>query len=198
MSKTLSRLPQNLWESPPLRRRLDQEAAFESSQGYAPVPQYYAAVPHTDSPSGSIELRNYDPEDARTPDPHELQIDFAQMYRQNLQRELHHDGVWIVGWTHPPRIQSKILMPDAVDDNCFGRLIAIWLDADGDPQFTYETESEFADIIQNGGHYYLEQAERAWQMWNEDYGKKALKSDFGLTEGEQRKEVLEGLGRTRH
>lgn len=190
MSKTLARLPHNIWNSPVIRTRLKQEAGFECDWGKPSLERYYAVVPQTDSPLEAIELRNYDPHSPLTPDPHELQMHFIQAYREQLQKQIHHDGVWIVAWTHPPEVQQALIVDG---DNTFGRLIAIWLDEDADPMFTFETDLPFVEIVANGGHYYIEQAEKAWYGWNKDFGKKAMKEDFGIKEHQTSKDALSAL-----
>ena len=69
----------------------------------------------------------------------------------------------------------------------------IWLDGDCDPQFTVEFDRPFVELIQEGGHYFLEQAERAYQAFAEAYGLKAMKSDLGLTEDQMTKAALSSL-----
>lgn len=69
----------------------------------------------------------------------------------------------------------------------------IWLDEDGDPQYTVESSLPIIEIIDGGIANYITQAERAHEAWSEAYGKKAVKDDFGIKEHQQTQEVLSSL-----
>lgn len=90
---------------------------------------------------------------------------FAADMAAALNRALHHDGAWLVAFTHPethvmglPLIGSSVPVP-------FGRWVALWIDGDGDPQFTMDNEDPFVECLVSGVQYWIEQAEQAWQRW---------------------------------
>jgi len=182
-------LPENIWNSPVIRKRLAQEALFESNRGVSQLPHYWMTVPEGDSKAGNIVLKNYETSPFNI-DPHILQQEFALGVRKGLQREEHRDGLWIAGWTHPPSHAHAIRVDG---DNVWGRLIMIWLDEDADPQFTLESDMRFIEIVENGVGYYIRLAAEAFQTWDEHYGKKATKSDFALKEDQTSKAALEAL-----
>lgn len=77
-----------------------------------------------------------------------------------LQHHLHHDGRWVVMLTHPRPPAS----PNAMFIE-YARFAFVWLDSDGDPQFTVENEEVWWKILTAGQECWLEQAELAWQSW---------------------------------
>lgn len=178
-------LPNNLWTSPVLIDRLGQEADFEQP---AKV-QFWFSVPQADTRIGNITLKNFDNSLTNIP-PHELQQDFAVALRQYMQSEIHHDGLWMVGWTHPPASGNHLRVDG---DNCWGRLVMIWLDEDGDPQFTVDSYRPFVQMMKDGISYYVNMCENAYAAFNEEYGKKAMKADLGIKEDQIKKDVLKSL-----
>lgn len=184
------KLSDAIWDSPVLRQRLKAEAAFESRNGRPEKAQYCVFAPHNGGGRACNTLRNYKPE-VLDIDPHEMQVAFAQELRWRLQKELHHDGIWLVGWTHPPSTHQAIMVEG---DNCWSRMVILWLDEDADPQFCLDIDdTPFVEMIQRGGRYYLDMSERAWLEWSKDYGKRAIKDDFGLREDQTKKAVLSSI-----
>ena len=181
-------LPENLWESPVIRNRLLQEACFECDYGFSEKKQYWMVVPFADSAAGAVILRNYE-DKLENCDPHDIQVDFALKLREKLQYEAHFDGVWGVGFTHPPT--NYEVLTDT--QNCWNRLIMIWFDGDGDPQYTLESDRPFIDLIRDDPFYWVEQAHTAHKAYNEEYGQKALKSDMSIKEDQQTKAALAAL-----
>jgi hypothetical protein len=123
-------------------------------------------------------------------DPHEAQMQFAYELQKILIQEAGFDGLWIVGFTHPPSTYSVI----TDTENCWGRLIMIWLDEDGDPQFTLESDRLFVEQFQDGPNYWVERAHEAYNAYLPVFGRKAMKADLLLKDGEHmRKAALESL-----
>jgi len=181
-------LPENIWNSPAIRKRLWQEAGFDIDRGVFKQ-QYWMLVPEAPSMRGEITLRNYTPSVIDV-DPHELQVHFAKEMREALQRTVAHDGVWIVGYTHPPG-SDQVVRVDG--DNAWNRIIMIWLDEDADAQFTVESDLPFIDMVTAGKHYYCNLADQAWEKYEEAFGKRAMKGDFMLSEDQKNKEALSTL-----
>lgn len=185
MPKTL---PSELWKSPVIQKRLFAEACFECDWGIAEKKFYWCMVPMADSRSGVQVLQNYETNHSNG-DPHDMQQNFAHKIMQELQKQAHFDGLWLVGFTNPPTTYETLT--DA--DNCWNRLIAIWFDEDGDPQYTVESDFPFIKQLEMGEQYYVGLAQQAHASWTEMYGKKAMKTDFMLKEGQTNKAALEAL-----
>lgn len=182
----MTHLPSNIWKSKAIRTRLEQEARFESNHGRADKPHYWIIAPEGDSRRGEVVLSNFE-ESILDCEPHELQQDFARQIQKSVQKEAHFDGVWLVGWTHPPAGWDAIRVDG---NNCWGRLIMIWLDEDADAQYTVESDIPFIQMVQAGVDNYITQAERAHHEYVAHYGKKAMKNDFGIKEDQTSKEAL--------
>lgn len=181
-------LPSNLWKSPVIQSRFLLEANFEGHRGFAAKPYYWVIVPEADTKEGHIVIKNFKP-NLQDAEPHPLQQDFAQGLQDQLMKEAHFYGLWTVGWTHPPSAYDTL----TDTNNCWGRLIFIWHDKDGDPQYTLESELDFIEVIKHGMDYYLGLANDAHQQWREVYSDSILKSDMMLTEDQQKKASIEAL-----
>lgn len=94
------------------------------------------------------------------PAPCEFQRMFAADMAKGLNDNLRHDGVWLVFWTHPP-------VAMAVDADVYRVSHLLWLDEDGDPQFTVDNEDPFHEVMEAGFDHWIEAAEDAWQQWEE-------------------------------
>ena len=184
----MKHLPDNLWKSPVIKNRLIVEANFECRRGMAEKPHYWCLVPQADTGAGTVVLRNYKDSMVDT-DPHELQQDFARNVLLELQAQAHHDGLWLVGYTHPPSTYGSI----TDTDNCWGRLFCIWFDGDGDPQYTIESDADFIDMAKRGEQYWVGMSAQAHEQWKEIYGQKAMKRDMMLRESQTKKAALEAL-----
>lgn len=182
-------LPENIWNSQVIKKRLWNEANFESNNGAPAKAHYWIVAPTVDGSRDHHILKNFSV-GIMDVEPHDMQMAFAQELRYRLQKDLSHDGLWLVGWTHPPASWEAIKVDG---DNCWNRLVMVWLDEDADPHFTVETDIPFVEMIGRGGHYYLELAEEAHKTWAEAYGKKARRDDFGLRDDQQTKKALAAL-----
>lgn len=181
-------LPSELWKSPVIKKRLFAEASFECDHGISDKPYYWCMVPYADSKDGVLILKNYE-DSPMNDDPHEMQQVFARKIMEELQQQAHFDGLWLVGFTHPPSTYETL----TDTGNCWARSIFIWFDEDGDPQYTLESDLPFINQVEMGEQYYVGLAQQAHDAWKEQYGKKAMKSDFMLKEGQSSRAALEAL-----
>lgn len=182
-------LPQNLYDSLVIKKRLLQEAGFECAHGVPHKRHYWIVAPEADTRLGDILLRNFKPSFIDI-EPHDSQQQFANMLQAVLQHNLHHDGLWLVGWTHPPSTAHAVRVDG---DNAWGRMVMIWLDSDGDPKFTAESDLPFFKMIGRGVEYYAGLADQAYEQWKEMAGPQAMKDDFGVREDQQTKAALKAL-----
>lgn len=91
------------------------------------------------------------------------QVMFAHDMVGALNRHLHHDGKWIVAFTHPSEHSARVIgQAGAVYWN---RWFFLWVDKDGDPQFTMENDDLFVETLTAGPDRWMEEAEQAWQTW---------------------------------
>lgn len=139
--------------TPFLIRRFQAEAAIEEGNG-----QYYAIVQRSDGSfldhnPGSPEL---------APD----QMMFARDVLTLLNREIHHDGAWMMVFTNPAAAESVLLVHAE-----YQRMAFLFVDRDGDPQFTIDwvrgggEERDFADVLLSGRESWGNRCEAAWQTW---------------------------------
>lgn len=80
--------------------------------------------------------------------PHMSQSLFAIEMLRDLNKRIANSGAWTVGWCHG-----------------YTRMILIWMDGDGDPQFTVEVDDRIADIIKAGVDHFTAQCYEAWAKW---------------------------------
>lgn len=106
-----------------------------------------------------------------SPDIVPEQTMFADDVLRRLNRELHHDGAWVIVFTHPnptPPGWSIFTQPRTE----YRRYVLLWLDADGDVQLPIEwVEGEsdlldFAEVLAAGIDSVLNLCEGAWTMWH--------------------------------
>lgn len=151
-------LPDDKMITSDLLRRFKEEGEMEGGTG-----QHYALIRLSNG--NLVKFNPYSP--ALAPE----QMLWADVILTLLNKELHHDGAWVVVFTHPKPTpaQCVIYNPTHCDYERYG---LIWLDADGDSQFTMEWsagESEmrdFADVLLAGRESTTEKAEAAWQAWH--------------------------------
>ena len=182
-------IPEGVFKAQTIRDRLIMEAHFEGKNGVASKPYFWVTVPEADTKRGCIILKNFKETEFDIA-PHPSQQEFARELQAYLQKEHHHDGMWIVGWTHPPEFSDLIRIDGT---NVWSRLIMIFLDEDADPQFTTESERLIAEMIEDGIVYYGNMAESSWVEWQEQYSAKNMKEDMGLKDEQQTKATLSSL-----
>ncbi len=94
----------------------------------------------------------------QSPDP--TQQMFAADMAQALNKHLRHDGAWIVFFTHPGPTEAGILT-----ESLFRCWHFLWIDEDGDPQFTVDNEDAFHVVLGEGPDHWIDQAAFAWSQW---------------------------------
>lgn len=182
--------PSDLWKSTVIHNRLMAEAYFESANhGKSEKKQFWFMAPQADSGKGHIGIRNYEGGGIQDVDPHEIQQKFAMDLMEKLMKEAHFDGLWLVGFTHPPTVYE--VMTDT--ENVWKRLVFLWLDSHGDPQYTVESDLPFIQQVQAGVDYYVGLAFQSHKSWLEEYGPKAMKSDMALKESQISSPAMEAL-----
>ncbi len=176
--------PDYVLESKAVLGRLTAEAYFDSSNGDDSRGLYWCLT-QVPSDRTIIKLQNFTTSILDV-EPHEIQKGFADQLVRQLNREVGHDGGWIVGFTHPPYRGDAIRVDG---DNVWGRMFFLWLDKDGDPQFTFDTDLPFVEVFGSGIEGYLNQCEKAYHEWEKVLGKQGLK-DLGIKEDQLIKEAL--------
>jgi len=99
---------------------------------------------------------------ATSPGLDPAQAMFAHDVAARLNRELDHDGAWVILLTHRTAI-SPLVIINATQE--FKRFCMIWMDADGDIQFTVENDDPLWMVLSQGIHHWMDQAEGAWRQW---------------------------------
>jgi len=101
------------------------------------------------------------------------QLMWASDVLKALNRELHHDGAWVVVFTDPAPPGAGDLVIHVNGGYCeYGRYALLWLDDEADVQFALEwvrNESElldWSDVLLAGLHSLMGKCEAAWEMWN--------------------------------
>lgn len=170
--------PDGVLTSGLIRERLAMEGTFDCRKGDGTKGHYWAIsqLPSTREIVGS---QNFVPS-VFDIDPHPMQKNLAEELLRSLNREVGHDGGWIVGFSHPPA-SHNLIRSDG--DNVFARMFCIWLDEDGDPQFTYETDEDMAMVIQTGSHYFTQMCEESYQKWLDLLGKQSRK-ELGIKDSD--------------
>lgn len=118
---------------------------------------YFAVVTRSNGlvhPFATDQFANDPPDDARR--------GFLQSLCWNLNRNLRHDGAWICAWTHPG---LAVVQGDGTMSRQPTRFVLLWVDKDGDPQFTVENEEPFWRAGQASLDHWLEEAETGWTTW---------------------------------
>lgn len=81
-----------------------------------------------------------------------------------LNRHMPNGGAWIVQWSDPKPYENpgNLIMLDAIE---YARFVIIWIDVDGDPQFTIEFDDNFNEALTMGVDPWLERGASAWNHW---------------------------------
>lgn len=79
-----------------------------------------------------------------------------------LNKHLHHDGAWVLAFTHPPA-PANVAVPALAE---YQRFVLMWMDKDGDVQFPVECHDRFWEVLTKGPDYWIEQCEQAWKNWH--------------------------------
>lgn len=137
-----------------LRRRLLAEAQFEEGPG-----TYWGV-----SVREGVLLVPFKSADGIAA-PMEDQQMFANDMAHALNKHLHHDGAWLVLFTHPMGLVNIPIVGMTPLPVPYDRWVFLWMDADGDVQFSMDNVEEFAEVLLAGPDHWMEEAERAWQTW---------------------------------
>lgn len=149
----MHRVPDERLITPFMLRRFIREAELEGGQGY-----HYALMQRDNG-----EFLDHNP---GSPEIAPDQTIFGRDLLTLLNRELHFGGAWVMVYTHPVPGNSVLLLHAD-----YHRMCIIWVDADGDPQFTVEwqhgegEEFDFADVMLSGRESWGQRCEGAWQTW---------------------------------
>ena len=129
--------------TPTLKRRL----AAEASGG--PYVCYFAAegATHTLKGVGAV-----------SPSP--LQDMIARDIVGRFNREIHFDGTWLAVLTDLPSGAALVL-----SDLNYDAMRFLWMDGDGDVQFTIEVWDDPVSVAMAGMVHWMEQAVEAHQQW---------------------------------
>lgn len=121
-----------------------------------------------------------------SPSPSPDQLMWAGDVLKKLNRELHHDGAWVVVFTHVLPVSIESVLHNATHAD-YGRYALIWLDQDGDAQFTVEWEAgittdlvDFTAILLAGIHSTVQKCDAAWTTWDH-HMRHVLKPKAGQT-----------------
>jgi len=186
---TRQHIPEDVYKSMIIRDNLIIEAHFEGKNGRASKPYFWVTVPEADTKRGCVILKNFKESEFEIA-PHPVQQQFSRELQAHLQREHHHDGMWIVGWTHPPEFADLIRIDG---DNVWSRMIVCYLDSDADWQFSIDFERPVAEMIEDGVAYFGDQASNAFETWRTEYSAKKMKDDMGLKDNQMTKATLSSL-----
>jgi hypothetical protein len=149
----IHRVPDERIITPFMLRRFIEEARLEGGNG-----QHYAIMQLSDG-----RYVDHNPASPALP-PH--QAVFARDMLAMLNREMNMGGVWVIVYTHPVPPEQIVLMHWE-----YARFGFLWIDADGDPQFTVEwtkgegDERDFADVMRSGRESWANRCMTAWQTW---------------------------------
>lgn len=147
----MHRLDDRILITPALIRRFEDEGNFEAEGGYVGLLQL--------SDGKLVRHR-------RGPDPDAEQFMFAHDVLAGLNRNVAHDGAWVVVLVGPRK--PDLILPLAKPTATYENAKFMWMDRDGDVKMVYEVEiSDIADTMLKGIEFWVEGAEGAWKFANE-------------------------------
>jgi len=99
---------------------------------------------------------------------------FAVDVLNKLNRELHHNGAWVIVFTDPKPadMQNGLAVLARSGEAEYSRYVILWLDEDGDVQIPIEwVENEceprdFAGVLATGLENIIGLCEGGWELWN--------------------------------
>ena len=80
-----------------------------------------------------------------------------------INKEINHDGAWIIQLIKSQQ-QPIVLKSEFAEYSSF---LFIWMDRDGDCQFTVELDDSIKEIINAGIIHWIDQLEDAYILWKE-------------------------------
>ena len=152
-------LNDDLLITPVMWKRFAEEASFENGPG-----RY--AVMMRRSNGEVVELMDND-FGGKPVNPNCRQIGHDLLLKAN--DDCHHDGAWVVLMTHPDDALIAGLTFDAFDDLGsvrFKRFVMLWIDEDGDPQFSIDIVEPLWRLQESGLAHWADACEEAWGKWN--------------------------------
>lgn len=142
-----------------LLRRFELEAHMEGGDG-----RHYAVMLRDD---GSLLAHN-----PGSPELSPDQLMWAGDVLKLLNREIHHDGAWVVVFTHVQPFNPEHILLAAPSHATYDRYALIWVDRDGDPQFSQDWRQnecellDWADVLLADIESTAQKAETAWSLWH--------------------------------
>lgn len=159
----MPKLEENDIVTPALLRRFQAEADFEGGSGL-----FCAFIPR---PNGEL-ITHHPGTWMVIPE----QVMWAADVLKRLNRELHHDGAWVVCFTDPaPDGHPEAVIIQGSGHREYARYVLMWMDPDADIQFSIEWVRgevdellDWNDVLLQGILPVLEKCETAWQIWHEN------------------------------
>lgn len=156
----MPRLKEDQVITPALLKRFEAEAALGQASD-----AYYALIQRD---NGDI-LSHHPFGPAAVPE----QIMWAVDVIRSLNRELHHDGAWVIVFTDPkPPEKGECVAHLYAGHREYAKYALLWLDQDGDVQFAQEWvmgESElldWCDVLMQGLEAVMQKCETSWSIWH--------------------------------